>query len=37
MDTSEECQKKEYREEGGNGVHLGEEEGVDPEIPGCRK
>ena len=26
-----------YSEEFGNGVHLGEEEGVDPEIPGCRK
>ena len=37
MDTSEECQKKEYPEEFGNGVHLGDEEGVDPEIPGCRK
>ena len=32
MDTSEECQKKEYPEEFGNGVHLGGEEGVDPEI-----
>ena len=30
MDTSEECQKKEYPEEFGNGVHLGEEEGVWP-------
>ena len=37
MDTSEECQKKEYPEEFGNGVHLGEEERVDAEIPGCRK
>ena len=37
MDTSEECQKKEYREEFGIGVHLGEEEGVDPEKPACRK
>ena len=37
MDTSEECQKKEYPEEFGNGVYLGEEEGVDPKIPGCRK
>ena len=36
-DTSEECHKKEYPEEFGNGVHLGEEEGVDSEIPGCRK
>ena len=26
MDTSEECQKKEYPEEFGNGVHLGEED-----------
>ena len=37
MDTSEEYRKKEYPEEFGNGVHLGEEKGVDPEIPGCRK
>ena len=37
MDTSEECQKKEYPEEFGKGVHMGEEEGVDTEIPGCRK
>ena len=30
MDTSVECQKKEYPEEFGNGVHLGEEEGGRP-------
>ena len=30
MDTSEECQRKEYPEEFGNCVHLGEEEEVDP-------
>ena len=30
MDTSEECRKKESTEEFGNGVHLGEEEGIDP-------
>ena len=30
MDTSEECQRKEYPDEFGNGVHLGEEEGEDP-------
>ena len=30
MDTLEECQKKEYPEEFGNGVPPGEEEGVDP-------
>ena len=29
MDTTEECQRKEYPEEFGNGVHLEEEEGVD--------
>ena len=36
MNTSGECQRKEYPEEFGNGVHLEEEEGVDPEILGCR-
>ena len=37
MDTSEECQNKEYPEEFGIGVHQGEEEAVDHELLGCRK
>ena len=36
MDTSEECQRKEYPEEFGNGVHLGNEEGVDPKYLDAR-
>ena len=32
MDTSRESKRKEYPEEFGNGVHLGEEKGVDHEI-----
>ena len=30
MDTSGECQRKEYPEDFGNGLHQGEEEGVAP-------